>query len=161
MHSINIFERTLLSNLNKLRQISIVDGENFRFLPYSVKSDFLQYYSQQSTLFFVSKSPKPQEYLKNIKNVYFFKLSLYDDNLKKNKKYCFDDSFCIYIANLLNENKKDFKLFTNDKFNDFGYIKKQDNSILDFFQSKYIFDPKNKLRNIDIDLIKDNKVNFY
>lgn len=159
MYSIDIFERNLIKNINKLKQISIIDGENFRFVPYSVKRDFIQNYSKISTIFFVSKSYLPQNYLKT--NNYIFKMSLLDIESKKNKKYCFDDSFCIYIANLLQKNNINYKLFTNDKFNDYTDIKNQDNSIINFNQNKYIFDPKKKLNDIKIDLIKNHKENFY
>jgi hypothetical protein len=162
MYSIKVFEKRIVSNLTKLKPISIIDGENFKFLPYNTKSEFLKYYSGISTLFFVSKSDNFRDYFKNNNNIYYFKLSLLDNNLKKNKKYCFDDSFCIYIANLLNMNNKNFKLFTNDKFDDYdNIIKKQDPSVIDFFENKYIFDSKNNLKNININLIRNNKQNFY
>jgi hypothetical protein len=137
MYSIKTFEKKIVSNLSKFKPVSIIDGENFKFLPYNTKCEFLKYYSGISTIFFVSKSDNSQNYLKNINNIYYFKLSLLDNNLKTNKKYCFDDSFCIYIANLLNTNNKNFKLFTNDKFDDYNdIIKKQEHSIIDFFENK-------------------------
>lgn len=162
MYSIKVFERKIISNLSQLKPISIIDGENFKFLPYSTRCDFLKYYSGISTLFFVSKSDYFENYIKNNNNIYYFKLSSLDNNLKKTKKYCYDDSFCIYMANLLNMNNKNFKLFTNDKFDDYNnIIKNQEHSVIDFYENKYIFDPKKKLRDINLNFIKNNKQRFY
>ena len=162
IQSIINFERKLISNFHKIKQISIIDGENFKFLPYTTKCDFLDHYSRISTLFFVSKSNNNNECfnsVNNINNIYFLKILPVKNLLKK--KYCSDDSFCIYMANFLLLNNKNFVLFSNDKYRDIKSIKNQEISTLEFKNDKYIFNPKSSLKNLDYNLIKDYKQNFY
>ena len=160
IQSIINFERKVVTNLHKFKNISIIDGENFKFLPYTTKFEFLDYYSRYSTLFFVSKSNNHNFYLKNTNNIYYFKVSPIN-NFDKTKKYCSDDSFCIYMANLLYNNKKDFVLFSNDKYRDYKIIKNQQVSLLDFIHNKYNFNPEPSLKNINVNDILIYKQNFF
>lgn len=162
---LRILDKKILHSLQiiKPKKISIIDGENFRFIPFKKKIEFLQYYSNESTLFVVEKSNTFYNFLNNngFNQFYLFKIKKADDNIDKNKKYCFDDSFCIYLSNLLLLNNHKFDLFSNDNYNDFHIIKKQNEAIVETMKCNFIFNSIKELKSIKIDTITIHKKPFY
>ena len=100
---------------------TIIDGENFRFVPKTKKIDFLYRAVDNGYVAIVGKSHNYTEYYKQYpfyKHLNYFLIN--GNNIK-----CQDDTFCIYFANLLENNESDYMLYSNDKFIDWENITTQ------------------------------------
>ena len=111
----------LIKITKNYRFTTIIDGENFRFIPKTKKIDFLYRAVDNGYVGIVGKSINYMEYYEHFPFYNHLNYFLINGNNIK----CQDDTFCIYFANLLENNESDYMLYSNDKFRDWKNITTQ------------------------------------
>jgi hypothetical protein len=156
MQSFNMIIKNMNKNLLMNRFVTIIDGENFRYLPFIKRVDFLGNHSDTNYVIFVSKSP---HILKPYTPFPFYnKINHYlvmDFNTKS-----VDDSFCVALSNELLKNEISIKIFSNDNFNDRENIITQKKCVIRNNYDKYNFDPIKELNSVNFDKIKSYHCKF-
>ena len=145
--------RLILSNFRT--KYTLIDGENFKFLPLKNRMDFIFDKCENSTILMIGKNKK-------IMNCYT-ELPFYNKinfiHVSKITSDCPDDALCIYLANEMLKRGLHFSLHTNDKYRDIDNIINQNKCLVHCDEWAY-FDPKTSLNKIDFENIKPFKFSF-
>lgn len=141
---------TRFFNNFRTTKFTLIDGENFKFLPADTRIDFIGNKYEHSHIIMVGKNPK----ILNCYREYPFYNSINFFLVSKITSKSPDDAFCIFFGNKLIERGLDFSFYSNDKFRDVDNIINQNKCII-INQDKWLsFDPKTNLNKNSFDNIK-------
>jgi hypothetical protein len=148
---------SMFSSFLSLYKYTIIDGENFNFIPNVKKIDFLWEHGENDKIIFINKNP---DSLNKYKNYYFYK-NIYNYTLTNFSTKSVDDSFCIYAANKLLKMNIPFKLYSNDKYTDVFNIINQEKCFVENDGFYSVFNSKREINVKSFELIKPYKKLFY
>lgn len=149
--------RTIQRILNNFRtKYTLIDGENFKFLPMKTRMDFIGQKSESSTILMVGKNTK----IMNCYNQTPFYNKINFIHISKITSQSPDDAFCIFLANQLLARGIHFSLHTNDHYRDIQNIINQNKCLINYDNSWSYFDPRTSLEKSSFDNIKPFKFSF-
>jgi hypothetical protein len=148
---------SLFSSFLTLYKYTIVDGDNFNFLPNVKKIDFLWEHGENGNILFINKNV---DMLNKYKNYPFYK-NIYNYTLTHYSTKSVDDSFCIYTTHKLIQMNIPVMLYSNDKYSDVDNIINQKPCFVKFDDVYSIFNSKKEINVNTFESIKPYKKLFY
>jgi hypothetical protein len=148
---------SLFSSFLTLYKYTIVDGDNFNFLPNVKKIDFLWEHGENGNILFINKNPDSLDKYKN----YSFYKNIYNYTLTNYSTKSVDDSFCIYTTHKLIQMNIPVMLYSNDKYSDVDNIINQKPCFVKNDEVYSIFNSKKEINLKTFESIKPYKKLFY
>jgi hypothetical protein len=148
---------SLFSSFLTLYKYTIVDGDNFNFLPNVKKIDFLWEHGENGNILFINKNADSLDKYKN----YSFYKNIYNYTLTNYSTKSVDDSFCIYTTHKLIQMNIPVMLYSNDKYSDVDNIINQKPCFVKNDQVYSIFNSKKEINLKTFESIKPYKKLFY